>query len=370
MSANHKTLLCRYHYDPLDRLADCTPSAQAHTQRFYLKERLTSEIQGSVQRSIFQQGDQLLAQQQRQDGVIESTLLATDQQRSVLHALDATQPHPLAYTPYGHRPAENGLLSLLGFNGERPDPVTGHYLLGNGYRAFNPVLMRFNSPDSLSPFGDGGVNAYTYCVGDPVNRVDPTGHLPAWFKSIGRALGFIQPSSRVARADRAYNLAVQETAGQGISGFPTNGVPNRPLTPPPSPIASKSPNDLTAAWTTRETIAVHHSPSASRRGSHSYYLDGGETSDIPFASGPPSPELSRPRASSQHSWWDPFTARRARRAAEGHRPAVVMDDNDPGLTALRHRFGVVPPGYDDTPPPPYDAPPSYEEVSRNRVRRT
>jgi RHS repeat-associated protein len=108
-------------------------------------------------------------------------LLATDQQRSVLHALDATQPHPLAYTPYGHRPAQNGLLSLLGFNGERPAPVTGHYLLGNGYRAFNPVLMRFNSPDSLSPFGEGGLNAYAYCIGDPINRNDPTGH---FFRSL------------------------------------------------------------------------------------------------------------------------------------------------------------------------------------------
>ncbi len=97
MSSTDETLLCRYHYDPLDRLADCTPSAQARTQRFYLKERLTSEIQGSVQRSIFQQDDQLLAQQQRQDGVVETTLLGTDPQRSVLHALDATQPHPLAY---------------------------------------------------------------------------------------------------------------------------------------------------------------------------------------------------------------------------------------------------------------------------------
>jgi len=48
--------------------------------------------------------------------------------------------------------------------------------LGNGYRAFNPVLMRFNSPDSLSPFGRGGLNAYAYCVGDPVNRSDPNGH--------------------------------------------------------------------------------------------------------------------------------------------------------------------------------------------------
>ena len=194
MSANRKTLLCRYQYDPLDRLVDCTPSAQARTQRFYLKERLTSEIQGLVQRSIFQQDDRLLAQQQRQDGGVETTLLATDQQRSMLHALDATQPRALAYTPYGHRPAENGLLSLLGFNGERPDPLTGHYLLGNGYRAFNPVLMRFNSPDSWSPFGEGGMNAYVYCLGDPVNMNDPTGHVGNLWKGIQSFLKIRRPS--------------------------------------------------------------------------------------------------------------------------------------------------------------------------------
>ncbi|MFC9627560.1 RHS repeat-associated core domain-containing protein [Streptomyces sp. NPDC056930] len=70
---------------------------------------------------------------------------------------------------------EAGLVTLLGFNGERPDPVTGCYLLGNGYRAFDPVLMRFHSPDSLSPFDGGGLNPYAYCLGDPINRVDPTG---------------------------------------------------------------------------------------------------------------------------------------------------------------------------------------------------
>ncbi|WP_420234789.1 hypothetical protein ACN079_11360 [Pseudomonas sp. ABY48] len=53
MSVNRKTLFCDYQYDPLNRLADCTPSAQARTQRFYLRERLTSEIQDSVQRSTF-----------------------------------------------------------------------------------------------------------------------------------------------------------------------------------------------------------------------------------------------------------------------------------------------------------------------------
>jgi RHS repeat-associated protein len=175
MTTNQKTLLSRYQYDPLDRLADCESAGQTITRRFYLKDRLTTEIQGSVQRSIFQQHDQLLAQRQHQDSTVETALLATDQQRSVLQLLDATQPHPLAYTPYGHRPAENGLLSLLGFNGERPDPVTGHYLLGNGYRAFNPVLMRFNSPDRRSPFDKGGVNAYAYASGNPVNYTDPTG---------------------------------------------------------------------------------------------------------------------------------------------------------------------------------------------------
>ncbi|WHS60962.1 RHS repeat-associated core domain-containing protein [Pseudomonas sp. G2-4] len=172
-----ETVLCRYRYDPLDRLADCAPSTEASIQRFYCKSRLATEIQDEVQHSVFQYDEQLLAQLRREDAKAETTLLATDQQRSVLNALDASRLHPLVYTPYGHRPAENGLLSLLGFNGEQPDPVTRHYLLGDGYRAFNPVLMRFNSPDSLSPFGEGGLNAYGYCSGDPINWIDPTGQV-------------------------------------------------------------------------------------------------------------------------------------------------------------------------------------------------
>ncbi|MHC8322148.1 RHS repeat-associated core domain-containing protein [Pseudomonas sp. GB2N2] len=102
-------------------------------------------------------------------------LLAADQQRSVLNALDADQSNSIAYTSYGHRSFESGLLGLVGFSGELPDLLTGHYHLGNGYRQFNPILMRFNSSDSWSPFGKGGLNAYAYCEGDPINRRDPTG---------------------------------------------------------------------------------------------------------------------------------------------------------------------------------------------------
>lgn len=66
--------------------------------------------------------------------------------------------------------------SMPGFNSELADPLTGHYLLGHGYRVYNPVLMRFNSPDSLSPFAEGGINTYAYCAGDPVNHSDRSGH--------------------------------------------------------------------------------------------------------------------------------------------------------------------------------------------------
>ena len=172
-------MLRLYRYDPLDRLTDV-----AGHQRFYNQARLATEIQGAVPRSVFQVGDQLLAE----GGAGGSNLLATDLQRSVLHTVNPDKTQPIAYNVYGHRPAESGVASVLGFNGERADPVTGHYLLGNGYRAFNPVLMRFNSPDSWSPFGRGGINSYGYVGGDPVNRVDPSGHfwrsLKSWlFKS-------------------------------------------------------------------------------------------------------------------------------------------------------------------------------------------
>ncbi|WP_080343942.1 RHS repeat-associated core domain-containing protein [Pseudomonas syringae] len=178
MTSPDPIVLCTYRYDPLDRLASSSPFGQADIQRFYQKNRLATEIEGASRRTVFQHEDLLLAQQRHVDGVVNTMLLATDPQRSVLRLVDKSGIEPVAYSAYGHHPAESGLTSLLGFNGERRDPVTGHYLLGNGYRAYNPVLMRFNSPDSLSPFDEGGLNAYGYCGGDPVGFVDETGHAP------------------------------------------------------------------------------------------------------------------------------------------------------------------------------------------------
>jgi RHS repeat-associated protein len=184
-------MLCRYSYDPLDRLVGTLPLSDAESRRFYCKNLLATEIQGAMTYSIFQHEDRLLAQQQNNETSSDSTLLVTDQQRSVLRTLSKNALRPIAYSPYGHRTKDTGLLRLLGFNGEQRDPVSGHYLLGNGYRAFNPVLMRFNSPDSWSPFANGGINPYAYCEGDPVNEKDPSGHSPL----LKAYMMFIQRSS-------------------------------------------------------------------------------------------------------------------------------------------------------------------------------
>ena len=217
-------LLCQYGYDPLDHLIDHAQPNVASLKRFYCKSRLATEIQGAIQHSIFQHDDQLLAQQRRGGDDCVNALLATDQQRSVLHTVDKNPvPQPTAYSPYGHRRGESGLTSLLGFNGERPDPVTGHYLLGNGYRAFNPVLMRFNSPDSWSPFGAGGLNAYAYCEGDPANRSDKTGHV---FDRISTKMDALLKGIATGRVGKTKAISAPRSAvDNAVAG--TSAAPKR-----------------------------------------------------------------------------------------------------------------------------------------------
>lgn len=201
------TLLCLYRYDPLDRLASRAPSAEPLAQAFYRSDRLATQIQGGDQHSFFSHNSQLLAQHSVVGKLATTALAAADSQLSVLHAHDIA----MAYAPYGHREVPAILSGLPGFNGEQPDPITGHYLLGNGYRAYNPTLMRFNSPDSASPFGKGGFNAYAYCAGDPVNRSDPTGHavdLDQMARFAWVTLGFLGAAWGLKVADLALKAVV------------------------------------------------------------------------------------------------------------------------------------------------------------------
>lgn len=113
----------------------------------------------------------------------KTTLLAIDHSGAVLNAIDTARNNAIAYSAYGHSQL-NASQSQIRFNGEFQELMTGYYPLGNGYRMYSPVLMRFLSPDSLSPFGAGGMNAYVYCGGDPRNRHDSNGHAFQFFSKI------------------------------------------------------------------------------------------------------------------------------------------------------------------------------------------
>ena len=113
-------------------------------------------------------------------------LLATDSKNSLLAELAGGRPNSIAYAAYGHQSAQHEVMACVGFNGELRESQTSWYFLGNGYRVYNPRLMRFHSPDSWSPFGAGGLNAYMYCV-DPLNFSDPSGHMK-FFTNLTRRL--------------------------------------------------------------------------------------------------------------------------------------------------------------------------------------
>lgn len=143
------------------------------TQYLYQNHHISRVIKNDVSYAMFRHEEHPLA---TLPSSCDADLLATDRNKTVLAGTSRT-PTP-AYTPYGDRldvDLEKHL--FLGFNGEpRLDPRC--YFLGNGYRTYNPALMRFHSSDSESPFQNGGVNAYAYCLGDPVNLVDPSGNVP------------------------------------------------------------------------------------------------------------------------------------------------------------------------------------------------
>ncbi|WP_408005734.1 RHS repeat-associated core domain-containing protein [Pseudomonas carassii] len=118
----------------------------------------------------------------------ERMILATDCQGSLLSLYIPRAVQSFAYTAYGHARQDGAQHRVVGFIGQKRE-ATGSYLLGNGYRAYAPSLMRFNAADNMSPFGAGGINAYAYCKGDPINRTDRSGHvsLPQAFLTLTMA---------------------------------------------------------------------------------------------------------------------------------------------------------------------------------------
>ncbi|MCA6940485.1 RHS repeat-associated core domain-containing protein [Pectobacterium polaris] len=159
-----------YGYDALDRLI-CDDGTALFYRGATLLNQLASD--GNVR---FVNGIGGNAAQVRSGENPGIYLSGTDASGSILSVESTSHHETLTYGPYGENTDLDGSVSTLGYNGERKSNNLAGYHLGNGYRLYHPGLKRFMAPDILSPFGAGGINSYSYCVGDPINHTDPTGH--------------------------------------------------------------------------------------------------------------------------------------------------------------------------------------------------
>ncbi|WP_081042097.1 RHS repeat-associated core domain-containing protein [Pseudomonas putida] len=184
----------------------------------YNNNALTTLLHDNHSASISRAHERALFFTRKQSGNSLSCLLARDVKGSAIGLLSTQGLAPTAFSPWGHAKAATGLLA--GFKGEYLDPVTTCYLLGNGYRSYTPTLMRFASPDSLSPLGAGGINAYSYLSGDPVNANDPTGHVKGKVLLREPNLGVFSSTKGLAKT-KTLNIYAHgtELAKLGVDGL-------------------------------------------------------------------------------------------------------------------------------------------------------
>ncbi|MDD0977565.1 RHS repeat domain-containing protein [Pseudomonas fontis] len=171
-------LLSQYAYDGYGRLAAQYVAADKQTcELCYDGEQLCGEVwfdsEGKEVKRVALGVAQV--QQVRDSAGTHTAFLLEDPHSGIVGYCQGADIQLSAFTAFG----ENGALlanSRRGYNGERLDPVTHAYHLGNGYRTYSPHQRSFQQPDSKSPFGEGGVNEYAYCC-NPIDLHDPSGHI-------------------------------------------------------------------------------------------------------------------------------------------------------------------------------------------------
>lgn len=194
---NDSTLISSYRYDGHNHLIASTHKGQSERLRMYEAYELVGTLQDEIHTQFFRDADQALGQQS--DDPEQVLLYMCDANKTVIAQSQDQVVKSAVYNAYGDS-GDWSLSGLLAFNGEVREQDTGWYLLGKGYRAYNPSLMRFHSPDSLSPFSAGGINPYVYCLGNPIKFRDPTGHF-SYYDSNQSNPAFIK-----ARPLQGFNL--------------------------------------------------------------------------------------------------------------------------------------------------------------------
>lgn len=219
INVDDRNHVCAYRYDPLGQLTDRVFDGTL-TRSFFSGGQATHEQTGDQTLRLHGDGGGLFAQSRLAAGVHQATtLLGTDAQGSVKIEADSSA-RIRRYTAHGAE-ASGDDNSLYGFAGERRDDLTGWYI-PSGYRPYDPIVMGFLSPDSDSPFGQGGLNPYAYCAGDPVNRIDPSGH--GWLTWLVAGIGIALAVVGTVLTFGAAAPAFAALAAGGIGALTASGA--------------------------------------------------------------------------------------------------------------------------------------------------
>jgi len=151
----------------------------------------------------------------------------TDIQGSIVNLVDSSANSVVSYTytDFGEtvEKSDSDVYNELRYTGGVYDEATGLYYLNA--RFYDPEIGRFLNPDSYrgEPVDPQTLHLYAYCANDPINHVDPTGHV------IGTVLDvisvadstrtFVRDPSLLNGAMLAYDVVAAV-----IPGVPASGV--------------------------------------------------------------------------------------------------------------------------------------------------
>ncbi|KAF7873980.1 hypothetical protein EAF04_002652 [Stromatinia cepivora] len=232
VSDANNQILAEYQYDGTGKLVCQQVPGEADTCVFYRDSLIVAVCKGDRKTSFLSNESEYWGETISENNQTTTNLWASDGQQSITTILNTGVPDQIQhqeYTPYCFSDLSAG--TSIGFNGQWRDPVTGWYHLGNGYRVYNPVLMQFHTPDPSSPFTSGEINPYSYCLGDPINRVDPSGHFSLFgihfgFKDLIMAIFGIIVGIAVGILTAGAGFAIEVGVGlaAGVASDVTSGV--------------------------------------------------------------------------------------------------------------------------------------------------